>query len=563
MGALFDYFSQHASYQLFDIQEFLKIQNSPTKKAAITDFKQFVESLSQNKIKEPVYKRAKDFANQLRLDGYSVMDQAAFIEYWRAKEIILTRAKLRAIEDKQTMNHLRSYGEVFGSYCDETGSSSITTGSSNVTDGSSNVTAGSSNVTAGSSNATDGSDDYDDFKYESRESTPSSTSSNDTGDAPSKFYLVHDGDSYEYKLKKDSLRWIVDSYDVSDAFFKYRDEAISKAEDLKNLDDHEQLALDGIMLIDNQFYNSDIVDFDHIDAIMDDIENQEYFRQDSLEPSKQALLSRFAHSMAKKKIGSKKILDDIKIYQAGDGDAGALCIILSNLLSTYCPDFSTHSLNEATLVRDTVDIFMKSYFPNSALTKSFGADAMIKDSSKRFSRLDPSLACCGKRADFSVVSSKSNHILLSLEAKSNKTKYLKDLLKLCRELKDSIKGIQVDGYSDIPVCGILMKGNSCNVYVMDHAYDGLYRVVLLKRIYLPQDCYDMNQLLSIIPMFDKLKAIVHSSAGALRNRPAASPHIPENIVSMHTPTIVRTVKRSLDINNPNVKSARRKLFLGK
>jgi hypothetical protein len=181
--------------------------------------------------------------------------------------------------------------------------------------------------------------------------TPSPTSSKNTDDARSKFYLVHDGDSYEYKLKRDSLRWIVNSYDVSDAFFKYRDEATLKAEDLKNLDDHDQLALDqlaldGIMLIDNQFYKNDIVNFDHIDGIMDDIENQEYFRQDSLEPPKQALLSRFAHNMAKKKINPKNILDDIKDYQADDGDAGTLCIILRNLLSTYCPDFSTpRSLN--------------------------------------------------------------------------------------------------------------------------------------------------------------------------------------------------------------------------
>jgi hypothetical protein len=49
---------------------------------------------------------------------------------------------------------------------------------------------------------------------------------------------------------------------------------------LKNLDDHEKIALNGIMLIVNHFCNNDNVDFDHIDAIMDDIENQEYFRQD-------------------------------------------------------------------------------------------------------------------------------------------------------------------------------------------------------------------------------------------------------------------------------------------
>lgn len=58
------------------------------------------------------------------------------------------------------------------------------------------------------------------------------------------------------------------------------------------------------------------------------------------------------------------------------------------------------------------------YFPNTTLTKSVGADTMINDSSKRFTKLDPSLITCGKRAGFSVVLNKERRVLLSVGVKS-------------------------------------------------------------------------------------------------------------------------------------------------
>lgn len=420
---------------------------------------------------------------------------------------------------------------------------------------------GSSHISAaGPSSLAVDSDPDSDREFNSRESTPSSTSSKESKEVSNKFYLIHDGASYEYKLNKDSVRWLAKGYDVSNAFFKYRDFAISKAEDSKNLNKHEQLALDGIMLIDNQFHNTDVVDFEKVDDILDDINRVEYFVHDPIQPQKLPTLSSFAFDMANKKINSDKIFNDIRRYEPGHDDNSPLCDVLKSLANTFCADFSTNDLNEATLVHDTIDIFLKAYFPNTTLMKSIGADSMIKVSSERFSRLDPSLSSCGKRADFSVVSNKSNHLLFTLEAKANKTKYIDDLIKLCRELKDSIKSIHDGGYAGIPLCGIVMKGSSCDVYVMDHKYDGLYRVVLLKRFHLPRDCYDMNQLVSIFPLFDKLKSIVGTSARMLRNSPVAAARIPEDIVSMHTSIIVRAPKRSLDINDPNVRNARRRLF---
>lgn len=413
------------------------------------------------------------------------------------------------------------------------------------------------NESAASDNDTD-----EESEYSPRESTPSATSSGieDEGDVYQ--FLTHNGDSYVYKLPTDSLRWVVSGHDVSQSFINYRDATIKKAEDLIDLNDHEQLALDGIMLIDNDFVNTDIVDYHVAQDIMKEIDEIDYCKPVEMEKAHADLVSKFARDLAVRNIDQVKIEAYIKDFknEQSTQDAATLCDVLNNLSRTYSADYSTNNVNEATLVRDTVENLFKVYFPNTTLTKSVGADSMIRDSAKRFTKLDPSLNTCGKRADFSVVSNKAKHVLLSLEAKSNKIKGVNDLIKLCRELKDTIKTVNSEQRSDVVLCGILMKGNCCDVYCMDHNYDGLYRVMLLKKIYLPHDCYEMHQLLSILPLFQKLKSIIQTSALILRNPPSSRARIPDNVVSMHTPTIVRVSKRKLDKDSPGVRHARRRLF---
>ncbi|KAK4518933.1 uncharacterized protein ATC70_009160 [Mucor velutinosus] len=266
--------------------------------------------------------------------------------------------------------------------------------------------------------------------------------------------------------------------------------------------------------------------------------------------------------MAVRCINTTDIHDDIaKLRQDQHSyqDAAVLCDVLTSLLSTYSADYSSNDVNEATLVRDTVENFLKAYFPNTALTKSLGADKMINDSAKRFNDLDPSLATSGKHADFSVVSTKSQHVILSLEAKSNRAKDVNDLVKLCRELKDTTVAIEAEGRSGAVLCGILMRGNCCHVYSFDHQFDGLYRSILLKVIYMPTNCYGMHQVQSIIPLFQKLAVIVKLSALIIRN-PPSSARILDSIPSMHTPSIIHISKRKLEKNFLGVRHARRRLL---
>ncbi|KAI8094383.1 hypothetical protein BDF21DRAFT_458791 [Thamnidium elegans] len=442
-------------------------------------------------------KKARAFAKIIIKDNYDILTSSPFINYWNVQTAKLTRSKLKATETQQALRQVQTYADIV---IEESSSSDETEGS----------------------------------EYQRSDSVPSSSSSTMIDYDETKQYLTHDGDTYHYKLKENSVRWLVNNYDVSQAFFDYRDAAISKAEDLKTLNDHEQLALDGIMLIDNSFLNTDIVDYEEAQNVLNDIDQVADFNIAPMNSIQDLLIIKFANDLASRNINVTAIKKYIKEYE----------------------DKYPNDTTISTLVRDTIDTFFKSFFPNSSLTKSVGADTMILDSSKRFTRLDPSLKNYGKRADFSVVSTKTGHLLLSLEAKSNQTKHINDTLKLCRELKDSMKAINNDGHSAVYVCGILMKGNRCHVYCMDHVFDGMYRVVLLKSVLFPSDCYQIYQLLPIFPLFRSLQTIVQSSALKLRNRSPLTARPLDSIVSMHTPTIVRISKRKVDKNDPAVQHAR-------
>ncbi|KAL9537964.1 hypothetical protein MBANPS3_011314 [Mucor bainieri] len=523
MGRLFEYFAQHSSYESFDMATFLDLQGCLTRYAATNEFKKFVEGIKSSKSSTKQYKDAKRFADKIINEKYQILELPDFTDYWQKKDEANIRRKLRNAQRSQAVQQVNAYVEML----DELGKSEH--------------------------------DESSDDNYSVRESTPSSSSSHNEDDISDTYhYLTHNGSSYHYKLKSDSLRWIVSGSDVSSSFIAYRDGAIQKAEDMEYLNDCEQLALDGIMLIENDFTNTDIVAYGVAQAILKEVDQIDYCQTGRLEKSHQDMLVKFAQDMSVRSIDSVQVQNDIRKF-GRDHNADTLCPILTNLVSTYSSDYSSNGVNEATLVRDTIDTFLKAYFPNTPLTKSLGADSMIKDSAKRFLELDPSLTTSGKRADFSVVSTKSQHVILSLEAKSNKTKGVNDLIKLLRELKDTMVSIEEGGRSDVVLCGILMRGSGCDVYAFDHKYDGLYRAILLKTIYMPTSCYDMHRVQSIIPLFQKLALIVESSALVLRNPPSSN-RIPDAVPSMYTPTIVRVSKRKLDKKSPDVRQARRKLF---
>ncbi|CAO3642587.1 unnamed protein product [Mucor fragilis] len=396
------------------------------------------------------------------------------------------------------------------------------------------------------------------------------TSSQDSQvvDLPTNLYYLNTTEgNYETNRGDIKKRWISrDNFDISASFLDFRDRCIKKAEDLITLDPYEQLALDGIMVIDDDICAERYLPYEAVETMLEEINATNKFKIPVPEAELNEVCQAFEYHMKKRRIEDKELEGTIDKWKAKHPNyhaAAAIQSILVGLRDTHSMNYSADSNNEATLVRDTVDILFKPFFRNTPLKKCLGADCMIRSSSKRFRDMDPSLSSHGKRADYSIVSARDEYLLLALEAKRIGANKSGDFLKLAKELKDSLKDIGFAGYVDVAVVGLLLEGYRCKVFVMDHIYDFMYRMVLIDKWYLPQDRYNMSCVQSIVSTMHNLKSITDQSARAL-NKPSAHDQdedddLPLNVMSFHTPTIICTKKLDIHPDDSKVKNARRKL----
>ncbi|KAI9257523.1 hypothetical protein EDC94DRAFT_676222 [Helicostylum pulchrum] len=326
--------------------QFLELQGCETKFSSTFQSKKFIEGIKSMKGNSEKYKDVKAFASSIIDDNFFILGKAPFINYWAQKEQEATRIKSRAAERSQALRQVDIYADTLAGLNE--------------------------------------SNSDDDSIYSLKESTSSSTSSVNEDEGELYQYLTHNGDSYSYELPIDGLRWVVSGCDVSQYFINYRNDIIKKAENLDTLNNHEQLTLDGIILIDNDFFNTDIVDYHVAVNVMKDIDEIEYCKPGEMADAHYNLVLKVAQDMAVRNINNAKIEGYIGKFkdEQKNQDANDLCDVLNNFLRTYSFDYSTSNVNEATLVRDTFDNIFKVNFPNTTLTKSVGADAMISDSTK-------------------------------------------------------------------------------------------------------------------------------------------------------------------------------------
>ncbi|KAL9539440.1 hypothetical protein MBANPS3_010261 [Mucor bainieri] len=385
------------------------------------------------------------------------------------------------------------------------------------------------------------------------------------------YYLSTVEGSYEFKLNRSSKTWLSTSgFDISRSFMKFRDKCVARAEDLKELNQYETLALDGILVIDDNIHTEIYVPLEEIEYLLQAIDAIDYFKIPELEEAEANICDRFARRMKSKVVDADQVENDVdqwcRLLPNQGVDTKRLNNVLCEFSSTYSGDYSITSVNEATLVRDTIDMLLKQYIKSSPIMKCLGADNMILASSVRFTKSDPSLVNHGKRADFSVVSAREKHLLMALECKKHGSALSGDFVKLARELKDSLKMINESGYADVPVIGLLLKGASCSIYVMDHRFDGVYRMVLVDMIFMPRNRYDLSGVKDIIAAMKKLKTVVSLSARVV-NRPVDDDDdldLPLNMMSFHSPVNVDRLKKvDLNPSHPMVKRARRKLVFEK
>lgn len=377
------------------------------------------------------------------------------------------------------------------------------------------------------------------------------------------YYLITTEGDYSFQLTDKSIRWNIGNNDVSEAFMQYRNKCIDKAEESKELDTYEQLALDGIMLIDDNLPVQSMVPYYMIEPIKEELDTLDIMEILDTSKYEDEILKPFIRNMTQRSVDKDRIREDLLQWQAKHGVSKTreITCVLSDYLSTYSSGYDNESDNEATLVRDTIDPFFRAYFHNNNHYKCLSADCMIKSSSQRFKNIDPSLATSGKRSDFYIVSLRDEHLILAFEAKSGSNYKKGDQVKIGKELKDSIIAIEKQGHKEVTLIGIIMKGVAADVYMFDHRFDGLYRMMLYKTVYFPRSRHDLQQLRTLVPLFKALQSVSSKSSielAALVPSDTSCPY--SQMVTMHTPIVTRTKRMNLDVNNPSVKNARRKLF---
>lgn len=378
-------------------------------------------------------------------------------------------------------------------------------------------------------------------------------------------YLVCNEGDYTFTLNNNSKMWKLKSeHKASQGFMEYRDMCIEKAENLCILNKYEELALSGIMVIDDEIGDEKYVPLEIVEELLEDIASVEYFTTSTLDSDEKEIVEYIIDELKKRMLNYDYVTEYMDAWvqqKENPQELKKVIEVLRSIVNTYCINYCVDNVNEATLVRDTLDTLCRVYFPNTCTTKSLGADNQVPSSSSRFTNIDPSLVNHGKRTDFSVVSHREKHLLLALEAKRVGRTVSGDFMKLAKELKESLKEINTSGYKDAPVVGLLMKGCALEYWVMDHCFDGIYRMVLVDRITFGRDRYHLSGLFDIFANFKKMK-IVASSSGRKVNRPHPDDEdLPANMVTMHTPIVIdRTKKLKLNPRDPAVSHARRKLF---
>ena len=174
-------------------------------------------------------------------------------------------------------------------------------------------------------------------------------------------------------------------------------------------------------------------------------------------------------------------------------------------------DCSIQPANEATLVHDTVNIMTNAYLRNSLIIKCVGSDNMSSSSSVRSTNMDSSLVNPGKRPDFSEISNREKHLLLVMEAKRYGRKVSGDLSN-SPGFEEFVKPNKYIRIQRCGCCWVSLKESVFNIYVMDHIYDYVYRMVIASKINVPRDCNTNNTYI-------KKTSLIVDEAAQIINRP--------------------------------------------
>ncbi|KAI8885686.1 hypothetical protein K501DRAFT_179295, partial [Backusella circina FSU 941] len=231
-------------------------------------------------------------------------------------------------------------------------------------------------------------------------------------------------------------KWVLPSgYNFSEAFIKRRNTLVDECGNCeKTLKADEELAINGIVLLDSGTTSTIINDDNYYNEVCDEL--------------------REVYSKYKTELDTSIIHQTSSFFATFINNStlpSYMKPILYSLHRTYYNGYSPEDVNESSIVKDCILPFLDNYFPNNKKYKTFRADKAIGETRKRFYDIDSSLNDHVRKADFSIVSTLSSHLVYALESKSEscKNKSKGDLIKLARYMKDVLDSTESEGFQKI------------------------------------------------------------------------------------------------------------------
>jgi len=198
-------------------------------------------------------------------------------------------------------------------------------------------------------------------------------------------------------------------------------------------------------------------------------------------------------------------------------DNNILLEVFQSIVNQPSSEASKTGADEDSFVHKVLAPVLSPFFSDSDVVECTWANTTLSASSHRKKKFDPSLK--GRKPDFAVFTSGlcKMHLLVT-EVKpprhcATAKDLWSDLVKLGNELKDVIDTIaDKDVGTAVVVCGLLVEGFRCDLFVMDLKYEAIYRMIHLGRFYLPRDRCDFDVLSNAIEVLLQTKTIVTRSA---------------------------------------------------
>jgi len=308
-----------------------------------------------------------------------------------------------------------------------------------------------------------------------------------------------------------TCQWNVNNVNISNMLLAYRELSIKKASA-------------GTLTL-----ATDILSLNFIFLLEDDVQcMREFFDQQLLASIFQEIRREFVshmlsdddilkcyHMSEAARISTKECRDLLKQWNrtVKDDDDNVVLEVFQSIMHSYS---SVTNANEDTFVHKTLAPVLSVFFTDNELVECVWANSTLNASFVRKRKFDPSLR--GRKPDFGVfVSGQPKAHLLVVEVKPVKYHtadggWRNDLVKLGNEMKDIIDLIVNDGVEPIEVCGLLVEGFRCDLFVMDLKFDAIYRMIRLGRFYLPQDRHNFDVLPGVINILLQTKSIIIKSA---------------------------------------------------